>query len=139
MKSREILEEQIYRVGLVFLVAVGAAIWFFYGAVLPNVEFPPCVVDSLLGVYCPGCGGTRAMYALLHGQLLQSLWYHPLVLYTVVIYGSFMLTHTLEKLTKGKLIRGLRFHNWYLYGAMIVVIVNCILKNLLRFGWNITL
>ena len=31
--------------------------------------FPPdgCVLHNLTGYYCPGCGGTRAIYALLHG------------------------------------------------------------------------
>lgn len=37
----------------------------------------------LTGLYCPGCGGTRAVRSLLKGDLWMSFRYHPLVLYTV--------------------------------------------------------
>lgn len=45
----------------------------------------PCVFHLLTGLYCPGCGGTRAVRYLLKGQLGNSVQYHPLVLYMVVI------------------------------------------------------
>ena len=34
---------------------------------------PPCVLFSHLGIYCPGCGGTRAAYDLMHGDVLGAL------------------------------------------------------------------
>jgi Protein of unknown function (DUF2752) len=30
---------------------------------------PPCPFHWLTGLYCPGCGATRALHALLHGNL----------------------------------------------------------------------
>lgn len=41
-------------------------------------EAPLCPTASLLGVPCPGCGLTRATLALLHGNLLGALRFHPL-------------------------------------------------------------
>lgn len=35
--------------------------------------WPPCVFHKLLGLYCPGCGNTRALAALLHGDIAGSL------------------------------------------------------------------
>jgi hypothetical protein len=29
---------------------------------------PPCVFHKVTGLHCPGCGATRAVYALLHGD-----------------------------------------------------------------------
>src|SRR6186997_1506412 len=29
---------------------------------------PPCMFHKLTGLHCPGCGATRAAYALLHGH-----------------------------------------------------------------------
>ena len=45
----------------------------------------PCLFHLITGLYCPGCGGTRAARYLLHGQIMKSFWYHPLVLYMAVV------------------------------------------------------
>lgn len=34
---------------------------------------PKCVFFELSGIYCPGCGATRALYAILHGDVMRSL------------------------------------------------------------------
>ena len=47
----------------------------------------PCLFYCATGIYCPGCGGTRAVKYLLEGNLLKSLWYHPLVGYLVLVAG----------------------------------------------------
>jgi len=96
------------------------------------------MVCRLFGFYCPGCGGTRAVSALLAGHPLLATWYHPLVPYTVVIFGGFMLTQTLARLHIGG-IKGWKFHEWHLYAAVAIMIANFILKNILLLGFHITL
>jgi len=97
----------------------------------------PCIFLLITGLYCPGCGGTRAVEALFQGKLLLSVWYHPLVLYTAVLYVAFMGSHTLELFIPG--FKGLKFHNWYVYAALVIVIVNCIVKNILLQGFGISI
>lgn len=38
-----------------------------------------CPVHGLTGWWCPGCGSTRAVHALVHGDVALSLTAHPLV------------------------------------------------------------
>ena len=51
----------------------GASLFLF--AVDPNryAVYPQCAFYHLTGLYCAGCGATRALYALLHGRLLEAL------------------------------------------------------------------
>ena len=47
-------------------VGAGAAVFFFN----PSTHgfYPICLFHRLTGWNCPGCGGTRALYAVLHGD-----------------------------------------------------------------------
>lgn len=48
----------------------------------PNIAdngLPPCLFHALTGLYCPGCGSTRALHALLHGDLAQAMAMNPLL------------------------------------------------------------
>lgn len=136
MKRQKTLEDRLYVVGWIFLLAGSIGIFIYLQLLLPNVPSPPCVFFHILGIYCPGCGGTRALNALLHGRLLLSLWYHPLVLYTVVIFGGFMLTQTMERIhIKG--VKGWKFHNWHMYAAVVILAANWGIKNFLLHFCNV--
>ncbi len=41
--------------------------------------YPVCEFHQLTGLNCPGCGGTRAVYQLLHGHVLRALEDNALV------------------------------------------------------------
>ena len=45
----------------------------------------PCVFRLITGLYCPGCGGTRAVFLLLGGHVAESFYYNPVVPYMAVI------------------------------------------------------
>jgi hypothetical protein len=59
-------------VALGFAAAGMAALIYFFN---PSAHhfFPVCQFHRLTGLNCPGCGGTRAAYALLHGDVLAAL------------------------------------------------------------------
>jgi hypothetical protein len=41
--------------------------------------FPPCVFHLLTGLECPGCGSTRALHHLLHGEIGVAFRFNQLV------------------------------------------------------------
>ena len=132
------LEDRLFRAGLVILAVGCFAVAFYFGIILRNFEMPPCVFSTYLKMYCPGCGGTRAVEAFLRGHWLESVWYHPIVLYTMLVFGGFMLTQGMERLGIGR-VRGWKYHDWHLFGAVIVLVCNFLIKNLLRWIWGITI
>lgn len=131
-------EEVLYRTGLAI---IPAGIFLRYVAlrwIIPILPDSECVIHSLFGIYCPGCGGTRAVITLLHGQFLKSAWYHPFVMYTVLMYAWFMISHTLEKL-QVPLIKGMKFEPWIMYGMLVMIGLNFVLKNVLSFCFGIVI
>jgi len=59
-------------VTLVFAAIAGAAVLFFFDPTKNNF-YPICQFHALTGLYCPGCGATRAAYQLLHGNFLMAM------------------------------------------------------------------
>ena len=133
-KSREKVktdENALYIIGWIliaflFAAAVAYILW-------PGLfeDLPPCLFHKLTGFYCPGCGGTRAVISLLRGRFLTSFLYHPFVLYTALIGEWFMITQTVERLSKGRMAIGLKYRDWYLWVALVLVVINCLVKNVL--------
>lgn len=99
----------------------------------------PCMFHLLTGYYCPGCGGTRAVYALLRGEVWRSFCYHPFVLYVAVIGIWFMVSQTIERVSKGKIKIGLHFRDIYMWIALAIIAVNFLVKNAALLIWNIDL
>ncbi|MCM1056391.1 MAG: DUF2752 domain-containing protein [Firmicutes bacterium] len=130
------LEDELFRIGLAALAAV-TALAVLYQCVFQKF-FPavPCFFSTILGIYCPGCGGTRALVALLRGQLLRAVWYHPFIPYFAFIYIGFMLTQGLQRIGV-KRIRGWKFHYWYLWVGVGIFAVNFIVKNVLRLKFHV--
>lgn len=66
-------------VALAFVaLAVAALLWHVDPHQAGNV-LPPCPSRWLTGLFCPGCGSTRALHALLHGDLTGALAMNPLL------------------------------------------------------------
>ena len=92
-----------------------------------------------VGLYCPGCGGTRAFFALMMGHPMLSFYFHPVVPYIAVIFLWYMFSNTIDHMSKGHTAIGSRYHNYYLYGAFVIIIVNWILRNILLIVFHIPL
>ena len=88
----------------------------------------PCLFHLVTGLYCPGCGGTRAVKYLLNGRLLESLFYNPVVLYGAVVLGAEAFTWILSKILKKPKVYLARYTMFLLIG-LVILGVNCLFKN----------
>lgn len=132
MQTDETIDRYFYITGWI-CIAVFAALAAVIGVCGTQIltKMPPCPLHAYTGYYCPGCGGTRATFALLHGHLIRSFVLHPFVPYTVVFGGWFMLSQTLQRISRGRLHIGMHFRPLYMWLALAIIVVNCIVKNML--------
>ena len=50
--------------------------------------YPECEFYKMTGLLCPGCGGLRATYELLHGRLELAFRYNPLFISALPFLGA---------------------------------------------------
>ena len=55
-----------------------------------------CLIRNRFHIYCPGCGGTRAVEALLRLQLEQSLYYNPVVILLIIVTVCIVIIRFIE-------------------------------------------
>jgi len=60
------------------VAAIGAAILYRFDPTTVHF-YPPCVFHALTGLQCPGCGATRALYHLLHGDVSGAFHFNQLL------------------------------------------------------------
>lgn len=129
--EQEKIERGLYVTGLCLLGMAGVI--FLIWQMTPDFFrflWTPCVFHTLTGLYCPGCGGTRAVGAFFKGKFLLSFGYHPIVLYGMVIYGWFLISHTIQNISRGKCRLGMRYRDIYLWIALGIVIINTAVKDI---------
>ncbi len=63
---------RVSAVGIFFAVVCGTAIVWNLGLHPPS-WYPPCVFHAATGLQCPGCGSSRAVHALVHGEFLAGV------------------------------------------------------------------
>ncbi|MEP6636614.1 MAG: DUF2752 domain-containing protein, partial [Acidobacteriota bacterium] len=56
--------------------------------------FPVCPFRALTGFTCPGCGSTRGMHQLLHGNLLAAFELNPLLILSLPLLLYILLHYT---------------------------------------------
>lgn len=100
--------------------------------------FPECYFHKYTGYFCFGCGSTRAMQALIKGNILKSLYYNADIGYLCFVYACFMVSYTLMLITKGK-IHVMRIRPLYGYLLIALSILQCIFKNAMAFWFDVWL
>src|SRR5258706_8063077 len=67
-------------------LAAGAVILYRFDPATVHF-YPRCVFHALTGLQCPGCGTTRALHHLLHGDVAGAFRLHAL-LFVAVPFGA---------------------------------------------------
>lgn len=88
-----------------------------------------CMIHDYLFIYCPLCGGTRAMDALLHLDVVAALRFNPLVVVLTALAIAFD-TVALIRLLKGET-RLWIFPDWGWIVLVALMIAYTVLRNYL--------
>ena len=88
----------------------------------------PCLFHLLTGYYCPGCGGTRAIRYLFHGEIWKSIQYHPLVFYMAAV-AAVELVRLAVNLAKKRPVGYEKRHEMLVWIGVAIILANWGIKN----------
>jgi hypothetical protein len=99
--------------------------------------FAPCGLKTFFHLYCPGCGGTHAVYCLLHFQFVKSFLYNPLVIYAAAATAYYWLK-SLICLIKSTGDAQMSVCLISIWGLLILLLLFTIIRNILliHFGMD---
>jgi hypothetical protein len=109
------------------VLAAGAVVLFVFNPEQAHF-FPPCPLHAVTGLYCPGCGSTRALHQLLHGHVAAAFDFNPLLVVALpfVLVG---LAREVWRITRG-IARPSRLPAWWMWAVLVVVVAFGVARNL---------
>jgi hypothetical protein len=119
------------------LVAIGAPAILIAGAFylyLVDLEkarpLMPCLLYQLTGINCVGCGTTRALQALLHGDLAAAASYNLFMLIWLPLLAWALLSAWLAAVAGKPVLPQIRDYRWLMIVLVISAVLFLILRNL---------
>jgi len=82
MRLDEILNKRLTALLIWLSIATGATYLFIFEPGKTGF-FPACPFRALTGLNCPGCGSTRGLHRLLHGDVIAAFEFNPLMVVSV--------------------------------------------------------
>ena len=113
------------------IVAAGATVLFAFNPAGSRL-FPPCPFHAVTGLYCPGCGSTRAAHHLLHGRVATAFDFNALVVVSIpfLMYAGVLGALRLAGRTPPRTPVCQRLPAWTVWALLAAVLLFGVLRNL---------
>lgn len=92
----------------------------------------PCIIFKTTGLYCPGCGVTRMILALLQGNIKEAFQYNTALFIIFPILAPILIYQSVQYIRSGQ-IKFSNKLNVFLVIIVIILILFGILRNIPRF------
>ncbi|MFR1809659.1 MAG: DUF2752 domain-containing protein [Pygmaiobacter massiliensis] len=102
------------------------AAWFLYR----EGHLFPCYFYQTTGFYCLGCGGSRAVLALMHGNFTDALRYNAFVVLLLPFLAYFLLSVLIETICGRRILRRPKLPGWAWICLALVAAAFTIIRNL---------
>lgn len=89
---------------------------------------PICPVWATTGLYCAGCGATRAIHALLHGDARAALAFNPLLVLAMPVLLPFV-ANEIRRVATGRTWFDVRVPRWAGFSILAVLLAFGLMRN----------
>ena len=114
---------------IVSAVGVAGAVLLYFVEPTTAPLFPMCPFHALTGLHCPGCGTSRALHQLLHGDIVAALDFNVLSTLFVPVIAWTWISHGLQTMGHRPL-PSIQWRPAALWTLLAVVVLFWIARNL---------
>ena len=127
MRFDEIVSKRLTAL-LVWLTLAAGATYLFIFEPGKSGFFPVCPFRALTGFTCPGCGSTRGLHRLLHGDIVGAFEFNPLLVVSLPFLLYALVRYTTAAVT-GRPLQGNRLNAKYIWMLFVVIMSFWIFRN----------
>jgi hypothetical protein len=113
---------------LIWLSIATGAIYLFIFEPGRSGFFPACPFRMLTGFSCPGCGSTRGLHRLVHGDVVGAFEFNPLMFVSLPFLFYALVRYTAAAVT-GRQIQRHRLDAKYIWALFVVVMCFWVFRN----------
>ena len=113
---------------LIWVTLIAGAVYIFVFEPGRSGFFPVCPFRALTGFTCPGCGTTRGLHKLFHGDVVGAFQLNPLMLLLLPILFFVLIRYTSAAM-RGRSINVNRLDAKYIWMLFAVVLSFWIFRN----------
>lgn len=114
--------------GAALLVAAGAGVLRAFNPASAGF-FPPCPFRAMTGYLCPGCGTTRALHEILHGNFSAAFRLNPLMM-LLLPYVGYMGASSAMETVFGRALPRFFLRPAYIWTLLVVILAYWVLRNI---------
>ena len=126
-------DDIMYTTVLIFIIILIICTVVYNNFLKEYIQIPKCIFYNDFGIYCPGCGCTRAFVSLSKLDFIESIKHNPTVLYASILVVIYLITQTIARIFKNKKIYTLKYNVIYIYIGIAMLLITCIIKNIIKF------
>ncbi|MGH3519207.1 MAG: DUF2752 domain-containing protein [Haloechinothrix sp.] len=115
--------------GVVALGCAASAVVLWGDPTTPGGPLPVCPTKALFGIDCPGCGGMRMLYSLLHGDIGAALHYNAVSLVILALLAWSTAAWAVGR-WRGRPVRSWLHWRWAPLTFVVVFVVWFVVRNL---------
>jgi hypothetical protein len=129
------ISERIATGGVLSAIGLAVVITGYFNPVTAGF-FPTCPLYSMTGIYCPGCGMTRAVHALLQGDIAGAFHFNAIFPLYAFLFGYFILSGMLT-VARGYGLTYKIFRPWMMFGFLGLTLAFAVMRNIPGYPFNL--
>jgi hypothetical protein len=122
---------QLVTLALIWLgIAVASLFLYFFNPASPANQalFPKCPFRALTGFACPGCGSTRGLHRLVHGDVVGAFEFNPLMVVALPFLLYALVRYTNAAL-RGRPLKRHQLNTKYIWALLVVILSFWVFRN----------